>query len=101
MALSFSQRITIAPDVLCRVIGDEAVLLNLKTELYLGLDIVGTRMWTVLQESASIEEAHEVLSQEFDVAPGELRRDMEEFVNELLEQFLVQVRPAEAPRDHP
>lgn len=98
MPLSFSQKVTIAPDVLCRVIGDETVLLNLKTELYLGLDRVGTRMWTVLQESASIEDAYNVLAGEYDVEPDELRRDLVELVGELLAQTLVQVIPTEASR---
>jgi len=33
MTDSFSSHVTIAPDVLFRLVGDEAVLLNLKTEL--------------------------------------------------------------------
>jgi Coenzyme PQQ synthesis protein D (PqqD) len=97
MPISFSQKLTIAPDVLYRVIDDEAVLLNLKTELYIGLDVVGTRMWTVLHESASIEEAYNVLAREYDVAPDDLRADLENLVTELLEQAVVQVGPAEAP----
>ena len=47
MPCQFSSRVTTAPDVMLRIIGDEAVILNLKNELYLGLDPVGTRMWTI------------------------------------------------------
>ena len=47
----FSSRITTAPDVMFRIIGDEAVILNLKSELYLGLNPVGTRFWTALHEA--------------------------------------------------
>jgi hypothetical protein len=36
MVISFADRVTISPDVMCRTVGDEAVLMNLKTELYLG-----------------------------------------------------------------
>ena len=43
--VSFSERLTVAPDVLFRLVGDEGVLLNLNTTLYLGLNPVGTRMW--------------------------------------------------------
>ncbi len=49
MPSQFSSRVTSAPDVMLRIIGDEAVILNLKSETYLGLDPVGTRIWTVLQ----------------------------------------------------
>ena len=73
--MSFQQRVTIAPDVLFRVIGDEAVLLNLESELYLGLDSVGTRMWLVLQESPTIQAGYDTLTGEYEVAPDVLRRD--------------------------
>ena len=87
--MSFEQRVTTAPGVLVRVIGDEAVLLNLQSELYLGLDPVGTRMWTVLHDSPSIEEGYEVLKEEYDVEPDVLRQDLEAFLAELLEQSLI------------
>jgi hypothetical protein len=82
---------TTAPDVLFRTIGDEAVLLNLRTEMYLGLDPVGTRMWTVLHDSPSIAAGYEALRVEYDVAPDVLRRDVEEFVGELLDQSLIEL----------
>ena len=69
MPRPFSLRVTSAPDVMFRIIGDEAVILNLKRSLYLGLNPVGTRMWTVLQGSPSIEAAHASLLEEFDVEP--------------------------------
>ena len=74
MAISFADRVTISPDVMFRTVGDEAVLMNLKTELYLGLDPVGTRMWELLTKSASIEEAFDALLSEYDVEAGRLRR---------------------------
>ena len=58
MSRHFSSRVTTSPDVLLRIIGDEAVILNLKSELYLGLDPIGTRIWTVLQGSPSIQAMH-------------------------------------------
>ena len=94
MAMSFEQRLIVSPDVLVRVIGEEAVLLNLETELYLGLDPVGTRMWTVLQEAPSISHGFDRLLAEFDVESEVLRRDVEEFIGELLAQSLIELKPA-------
>jgi hypothetical protein len=91
MPHSFSSRVTIAPDVVFRVVAAEAVILNLKTQLYLGLDSVGTCMWTALSESSSIQTAYEALLTEFDVEPELLRRDLQAFVQKLLEQRLIQV----------
>ena len=96
MALSFSNSVAAAPDVMFRMVGDEIVLLNLKTELYLGADAVGSRMWTVLTESDSIQSAYDSLLTEFDVEARELRRDLEEFIGKLLEQGLIEIKPVSA-----
>ena len=73
----YSDRVTIAQDVLFRMVGDEAVLLNLNTELYLGLDTVGTRMWILLKDSASIQDAFDALVQEYEVEQDRLRQDFD------------------------
>jgi hypothetical protein len=89
MTTSFAMRIAV---------GDEAVLLHLKSETYLGLDAVGTRMWNLLTASDSIERAYEALLQEYDVESDQLRRDLDEFVRKLLVNDLVQVSPNDAGR---
>jgi hypothetical protein len=96
MLPQFSSRITTAPEVMFRIIGDEAVILNLKSELYLGLDPVGTRFWTVLHEAPSIGAAYESLLSEFEVEPEQLRQDMDKLLRQLLEQKLIEVTPAQA-----
>jgi hypothetical protein len=88
---SFENRIAVAPDVMFRAVGEEAVLLNLKSETYLGLDPVGTRMWTLLTESQSIETAYEALLGEYEVEGRQLRKDLEDFINKLAENDLIQV----------
>jgi hypothetical protein len=93
MPRDFSSRITTAPDVMLRIIGDEAVILNLKSELYLGLNPVGTRIWTVLHDAPSIQSAYESLLAEFDVEPARLRQDMDELLDQLLAQGLIELAP--------
>jgi hypothetical protein len=94
---SFSARVAVAPDVMFRIVGDESVLLHLKSEVYLGLDPVGTRMWTVLTESPSIQDAYLVLRAEYEVKDEDLRRDLQEFLGKLQENDLIEIRPPEAP----
>ncbi len=90
----------VAPDVLFRLVGDEGVLVNLNTELYLGLNPVGTRMWSVLNSASSIQAAYDGLLQEYEVEPKQLRADLEEFIAQLLGQGLIEARHAteEGPR---
>lgn len=75
--------------VLTRTLEGEAVLLNLETETYFGLDEVGTRIWTALLASPSVELACATLREEFDVEPSVLRADVEKLVKELLESGLL------------
>lgn len=69
----------------------ECVLLNLANESYFGLDEVGTRMWNVLSDSDSVTDALKILTTEYEVDEKTLRTDLDQFINELLENKLVQV----------
>ncbi len=88
---SFSSRISIPKHVLVRLFPHEAVLLNLETESYHGLDEVGTRMWQVLAGSATLQEAFDSLQSQYEVDPDTLRRDLAEFVEDLARRGLVEL----------
>jgi hypothetical protein len=91
MTVSFSMRVTVSPDVMFRIVGDESVLLHLKSEVYMGLDPVGTRMWIALTQSPSIQDAYEALRAEYDVEAEDLRRDLQEFLSKLQENELIEI----------
>lgn len=93
MASPFLARVSPAPDVMLRVIGDEAVILNLKSERYLGLNQVGTRMLTFLQSAPSVEAVYETLLAEFDVEPQRLRQDLNQLLDQMLQQGLIELGP--------
>lgn len=92
MPISFSQKVAVTTDTLINVIGDEAVLLNLKNESYYGLDEIGTRMWQVLTTHPSIQSAYDALLAEYEVAPETLRADLVELLSKLMEQGLIEIR---------
>ena len=94
-AYTFSERVVVEPDVLSRVVGDETVILNLKTERYLGLNDTATRMWTVLGAARTIQEAYEALLAEFEVGPEELKDDLHALIDAMLEHRLIAIVPAE------
>jgi Coenzyme PQQ synthesis protein D (PqqD) len=99
MSFSFDMRAVVDPDVMIRQVGDECVILDLKTERYLGLDEVGTRMWSVIVGSTSIQSAYETLLAEYEVDADHLRVDLQTLLQKLLEQRLVAlVLPTEVSR---
>ena len=89
MTIPFSDRVTVADDVLISQLQEESVLLNLDSERYYGLDDVGTRFLSVLTTSDSIETAYERLRDEYDVDPQVLRTDLLALIENLVDQGLL------------
>ncbi|MEM8994224.1 MAG: PqqD family protein [Acidobacteriota bacterium] len=90
-------RVIINDDVLFRQLDDEAVLLDLDSQRYFGLDAVGTRLWALLQEDPSLPRAREILLAEFDAGPEVLDGDLEVFLSELVERELVKLEGLDEP----
>jgi hypothetical protein len=90
--ISFSSKVVVPDTVLFRELDGESVLLNLKTESYLGLDDVGTRMWKLFSTLPSIQVAYETLLAEYDVTPDALRNDIELILNQMIEHGLVELK---------
>ena len=91
MDISFSQRVISQPYTMVNDLGGEAVMLNLKSACYYGLDKTGSRMWAVLTGSESIQAAYEALLSECDVEPERLRRDLIGLIEKLVEHELVAI----------
>ncbi len=98
MPVSFSDRVTVPEAVLISNLQEESVMLNLDNERYYGLDDVGTRMYSVLTSSESIEAAYELLVREYKVEGEVLRSDLLLLVDKLLEQGLVEISDKKAPQ---
>ena len=73
-----------------RELDGEAVLLNLQNEMYYGLDEVGTRMWTLLTTSDSVQAAMDTMLEEFDVTRETLEQDLGKMIKELQEHGLLE-----------
>ena len=89
MALRF-KRLVPAPDVLSQTVVGESVLLDLRSQKYFGLNEIGTRTWQLLQETADVGAIHARLLVEYQVAPDQLERDLEELLERLLRAGLVE-----------
>lgn len=82
-------KIAVPEDVVFRELDDEAVLLQVETGRYFGLDPVATRMWTALDEHETLGGALEALSAEYEATRERIRHDLEELVIALAERRLI------------
>ena len=78
--------------VLTRQFDGESVLLNLDSEVYFGLNTVGTFAWERLREGESLHQIAQALTVTYDVSQDEAMADLEALLGELVEHGLVEVR---------
>ncbi len=87
----------IADNVVFRELGSEAVILNLNTGTYFGLDAVGTRLWNLVAEHGSTSSAIQILLAEYDVEEPRLKKDVETLIDQLLAKGLLITDAAHTP----
>ena len=85
-------RVAIPETVLFRDLDGEAVILATDSGKYFGLNEVGTRMWTLLQQYGEVEAACRALLSEYEVEETRLREDLTRFVDTLAARGLVELR---------
>jgi hypothetical protein len=79
----------IPADVVFRELDGEAVILNLDTGTYFGLDRVGTRMWQLIEQHSSLKKVLAALVDEFDAPADHLERDLLAFAALLMAKGLI------------
>lgn len=94
--MSTDQQIKISPEVLFRELDGEAVILDLATERYYGLDEVGTRMWQLLEEHGQTAPVIAQLLAEYDVDEEKVSADLAELIDKLAEAGLILIDAHEA-----
>jgi hypothetical protein len=90
---ALTDSITILQDVLFRELDDEAVLLNLKTGIYFGLNPVATRMWRLIAEHGSLARVCDALIDEYEIDRGVLEKDLLDLARQLCANELCQAAP--------
>ena len=83
-------RLKIPENVVFQVLDGQAVVLNLDSGYYFGLNEVGTRFWQRLGETGSLEAIVEDLLGEFEVERSVLEEDMVALIEDLKTRKLVE-----------
>lgn len=79
----------LSPDVLYRDLEGQAVILDLSSGLYFGLNEVGTRIWTLMAEGRDISTIVQALAREFDADESTIERDVRDLVDLLRSRNLI------------
>jgi Coenzyme PQQ synthesis protein D (PqqD) len=77
------------PDVVWRQVGDEVVLVNMKTNRIYSLNSTGARLWELLDSGADRREIEQAMLDEFDVEPAQLREEIDSQLDRLAREGLV------------
>ena len=76
-------------NVVSRELEGEAVILNLESGVYFGLNEVGARIWALIQQYGSLRKVLEAMQQEYEVAPQVLENDLLQLIEQLQARGLV------------
>jgi hypothetical protein len=78
----------------CDLVG-ETIILDLRSGVYYGLDPVGTRIWTLIQQPTSVIAVRNVLLDEYDVEVSRCERDLLRLLGQLAAHRLIEVQSEE------
>lgn len=89
--LAMSSSVVVTKDQVSSDLGGEVAILHLEAGTYYGLDAVGARVWSLIQEPRTLREIHEVLVSEYEVEPARCERDLIALLHGLANEGLVEV----------
>jgi hypothetical protein len=87
--MDLDSRLSVPPQVISRVVGDETVLLDLESGMYFGLDGVGKRIWESIGDGLTLGETAAAVVSEYEVDEGQAQADVIEFARDLVERGLL------------
>jgi hypothetical protein len=89
MVSSLSPRYSASPDALATRVGDEIVLVDLKTDRIYSLNRTAARIWELVCADCDRAEVERLMLEEFDVTPAELAEAIDDLVTEMTEGGLL------------
>lgn len=90
-ALHAATVVVAAGELLSSEFDADAVILDLRTGVYYGLDGAGARIWQLLQRPTSLLALRDRITTEYDVDARRCETDLRELLRHLLERGLIRV----------
>lgn len=90
--LSGSSVLVVAKDQVSSDLEGEAVILNLASGVYYGLEEAGARIWRFIHEQRTIDEIRAIILDEYEVEPARCEQDLFAFLERLLDEGLIEIK---------
>jgi hypothetical protein len=74
-------------------VDDEVVMMSMQQGEYYGLDSIGSRIWELFAKPNSVENIIGTLMQEYDVDRKTCEKDVQEFIQKLVDKGLLKISP--------
>lgn len=81
--------LSIPEDIVFRDLAGEAVILNLGTGMYFGLNAVGTQIWRLISEGCSSEQIAATFLEEDEIAKARVQKDLDILLEQLNDVGLI------------
>lgn len=88
MDLTLDHIVIVSDDAVFRELDGEAVVLNLETGMYYGLDEVGTRVWRAIEPRGTLRQALERILDTYDADAVSAEHDLLELAAGLVDKGL-------------
>lgn len=84
-------KVTATSETVSTEVEGERVLLNLETGMYHGMNAVGAKIYSAIDEPTSVKEISREISNQYNVEREQVATDIQNFLNSLLEAGLAEV----------
>lgn len=92
-----TDRVELAAQAVSAAVDGEIVALNASSGVCFGLDAIGSRVWSLIQQPTTIEDICAVLGREYDVSADVCLTDVTDLLQQLLAEGLAVVRSGDVP----
>ncbi len=89
--MSMNSNVVAGKDQVSSDLGGEVAILHLKAGTYYGLDVVGARIWGLIQEPRIVKAIRDVLVSEYEVDPARCEGDLIALLQRLSDEGLIEV----------
>ena len=90
--ITLRSRMNPAGDVLFREMEGEGVLLNLKSGIYFGLNVLGARIWDLIGKHKNLDRVVETIAGEYEVERHRCEEDIIRLARDLHRNGLVEIK---------